>query len=135
MMALMPSMAWAYRRGDIRSANETLRISYHPDDAANWPSRFGAWSRLEDDGIVVVDVGGAGKGGRLEALVNNAGRTMWCRLEELKEPSVIEQLMRVNYLSAAWLTYYAQPHLKKRNGRIVVVSSVAGLNGVPTRTA
>ena len=43
--------------------------------------------------------------------------------------------MRVNYLSAAWLTYYAQPHLKKSRGRIVVVSSVAGLNGVPTRTA
>ena len=73
--------------------------------------------------------------GGIDVLVNNAGRTMWCRLEELADPSVIEQLMRVNYLSAAWLAYYAQPHLKKRNGRIVVVSSVAGLNGVPTRTA
>jgi NAD(P)-dependent dehydrogenase (short-subunit alcohol dehydrogenase family) len=32
-------------------------------------------------------------------------------------------------------TYYALPHLKKSQGRIVAISSVAGLNGVPTRTA
>jgi len=73
--------------------------------------------------------------GRIDGLVNNAGRTMWTPLEDLVDPSVIEQIMRINYLGAAYCTYFALPHLKKSKGRIVGVSSVAGLNGVPTRTA
>jgi short-subunit dehydrogenase len=32
-------------------------------------------------------------------------------------------------------TYYALPHLKRSRGQIVAVSSLAGLNGVPRRTA
>jgi len=73
--------------------------------------------------------------GRLDCLVNNAGRTMWTTLEEMSDPSIIEQIMRINYLGAAFCTYYALPHLKQSKGRIVGVSSVAGLTGVPTRTA
>lgn len=72
---------------------------------------------------------------RLDVLVNNAGRTMWTTLEDMTEPSIIEQVMRVNYFGAAYCTYYALPHLKKSKGRIVGISSVAGLSGVPTRTA
>ena len=73
--------------------------------------------------------------GSLDALVNNAGRTMWTTLEDLADITIIEQLMRINYLGAAYCTYYALPHLKKSQGRIVGVSSVTGLIGVPTRTA
>ena len=72
---------------------------------------------------------------RLDVLVNNAGRTMWTTLEDLVEPSIIDQLMRINYFGAAYCTYYALSHLKKSKGRIVGISSLAGLNGVPTRTA
>ena len=75
------------------------------------------------------------KWGRIDALVNNAGRTMWTTLEDITDTSIIEQVMRINYFGAAYCTYYALPHLKKTKGRIVAVSSVAGLNGVPTRTA
>jgi len=72
---------------------------------------------------------------RIDALVNNAGRTMWTTLEDMKDPSIIEQIMHINYFGAAYCTYYALPHLKKSKGRIVGISSLAGLSGVPTRTA
>jgi len=74
------------------------------------------------------------KFGGLDVLINNAGGSMWSRLDELGDTSVLEHLVRLNYLSAAWCTYYALPALKKSRGQVVAVASVAGLTGVPTRT-
>ncbi len=72
--------------------------------------------------------------GGIDVLVANAGRTMWARLDEMKDLSLYEDLMRTNYLGAVYPTFHALPFLKKSRGRIVVVSSVAGLTGVPERT-
>jgi short-subunit dehydrogenase len=70
----------------------------------------------------------------LDALVNNAGMSMWSRFEEVQDLSVFEALMRVNYLGAVYATRYALPELKRRQGQVVAVASLAGLTGVPTRT-
>jgi short-subunit dehydrogenase len=40
----------------------------------------------------------------------------------------------VNYLGAVACTHYALPHLQATRGRIVVVSSLTGKVGVPTRS-
>lgn len=72
--------------------------------------------------------------GGIDVLIANAGATMWSRLDELTDAGVLERLMRVNYLGAAWLTRRALPALERSRGRIVAVSSLAGLTGVPTRT-
>ena len=72
--------------------------------------------------------------GGIDLLVANAGRTMWARLDEVQDLSLYEELMRTNYFGAVYPTFFALPHLKKSRGRIVAVSSLAGLTGVPERT-
>jgi NADP-dependent 3-hydroxy acid dehydrogenase YdfG len=72
--------------------------------------------------------------GRIDTLINNAGISMWARFDQLQDLSILEQIIRVNYLGAAYCTFYALPHLKQSKGRLVAVSSLAGKNGIPTRS-
>jgi short-subunit dehydrogenase len=72
--------------------------------------------------------------GGLDALVNNAGITMWARFDAVSDFSVYERLLAVNYLGAVHMTAAALPHLKRSRGLIVAVASIAGLTGVPERT-
>jgi short-subunit dehydrogenase len=72
--------------------------------------------------------------GTLDVLVNNAGASMMARFDETSDLSVFGRLMDVNYLGSVYPTHYALPHLKKSRGQIVVMASLAGLTGVPTRT-
>jgi short-subunit dehydrogenase len=73
--------------------------------------------------------------GRLDTLVANAGRTMWAPVEAIRDQAVVRDVMELNYFSVVWLTLAALPHLKAARGRIVPVASVAGLTGVPSRSA
>lgn len=72
--------------------------------------------------------------GGIDALVANAGGTMWTRFDEVEDLGLFERLMRLNYLGSVYPTYYALPHLKHARGQLVAIASVAGLVGVPTRT-
>jgi short-subunit dehydrogenase len=72
--------------------------------------------------------------GRIDTLVNNAGVSMWARLDEVTDLAPFETMMRVNYMGTVWCTHAALPHLKRSRGRIVGVSSLTGLTGVPTRS-
>jgi len=73
--------------------------------------------------------------GRLDTLVNNAGLGSSGRLEDVTDLALYDTLMRVNYLGSVWCTAYALPHLKRSTGRIIAISSLTGLTGVPKRTA
>jgi short-subunit dehydrogenase len=73
--------------------------------------------------------------GGVDVLVNNAGMGMLARFDDVTDLSLYERLMRVNYLGSVYPTFYALPHLKRSRGQIVAVSSLAGLTGVPMRTA
>jgi short-subunit dehydrogenase len=73
--------------------------------------------------------------GTLDVLVNNAGITMWSRFDAIGDLSVFGRLLAVNYLGAVYTTAAALPALRATRGLIVAVASVAGLTGVPERTA
>lgn len=73
--------------------------------------------------------------GRIDTLVNNAGMSAHARFDEVADLAWYETLMRINHWGAVWCTHAALPHLKRTKGRIVAVASLAGLVGVPGRTA
>jgi short-subunit dehydrogenase len=77
------------------------------------------------------------KFGRIDALINNAGMSAHALFEEVRAEDLgwYEQLMRVNLWGSVWCTHAALPFLKQSRGSIVAVSSLAGLVGVPGRTA
>ncbi|HET7812518.1 MAG TPA: SDR family oxidoreductase [Steroidobacteraceae bacterium] len=72
--------------------------------------------------------------GGLDAVVHNAGITMWSRFDALRDFSIFERLMEVNYLAPVRLTALSLPHLRSSRGLIVAVASLAGLTGVPERS-
>jgi short-subunit dehydrogenase len=72
--------------------------------------------------------------GRIDTLINNAGISMRTPFDQLQDLAMLERIMQVNYFGAVYVTHYALPYLKETRGRLVAVSSLAGKNGVPTRS-
>jgi len=75
-----------------------------------------------------------GQFGGIDALIANAGVSMWAKLEDVQDLSVFPKLMQVNYLGVVYNTYYALPFIKKSRGMIVAISSIQGKIGVPYHT-
>lgn len=75
--------------------------------------------------------------GRIDALVNNAGVSAQALFADVQAQDLhwYEDLMRINLWGSVWCTHAALPHLKASRGSIVAVASLAGLVGVPGRTA
>jgi NAD(P)-dependent dehydrogenase (short-subunit alcohol dehydrogenase family) len=72
--------------------------------------------------------------GGIDALVCNAGISMWARFRDVTDLTLFERIMKVNYLGAVYCTHFALPHVVKRKGLLVAISSLTGKTGVPTRT-
>lgn len=120
----------------VLSARNEIRLASLALDIANYgpaPFVFAAdvASQEQCEALITASIAHYG---HLDILINNAGMTMWSRFDELTQLSVLEDIMRVNYLGPVYLTHAALPYLKSRQGQIVVVASLAGLTGVPTRS-
>ena len=106
------------------------------DLAARYPGRFSG-RRLDvlaaasfDRAQEVVDAVVA-EHGRLDVLVNNAGRTQVGALEETTEPE-LRALFELHFFGPAALTRAALPHFRRQGGGAVVqMSSVGGQVTVP----
>ncbi|MBC8345918.1 MAG: SDR family oxidoreductase [Candidatus Marinimicrobia bacterium] len=72
--------------------------------------------------------------GKLDALVLNAGISMWTPFESLKDVSFFRQLMETNYMGAVHCCHAALPFLKSSNGLIVNCSTGQALMGFPNHT-
>jgi short-subunit dehydrogenase len=89
---------------------------------------------VQSDCVALVEAAIAAFG-RIDILVNNAGMSAHALLEQVSDLCWYEQLMRINHWGAVWCAHAALPHLKAARGRVVAVASLAGLVGVPGRTA
>ncbi|HOX39869.1 MAG TPA: SDR family oxidoreductase [Candidatus Brocadiia bacterium] len=69
--------------------------------------------------------------GRIDTLINNAGFGQGGYFESLPNLETFRQVMDVNFMGTVYCAHHALPHLKKACGRIVSISSIMGLVGVP----
>lgn len=88
---------------------------------------------VSDDAAVRELVATAARGGRLDALVNNAGTTSETPPDNLDDIDLDDwdRVFRVNVRGLVQVTRAAAPHLRASGGSIVNVASIVGLRPGP----
>jgi len=72
---------------------------------------------------------------QIDMLINNAGIDVLAKFEDLPDMNLFKKVIEVNFYGAVFCTYFALPYLQKNCGRIVNVSSMAGVVAVPLNTS
>ncbi|KAK9066391.1 hypothetical protein SSX86_013713 [Deinandra increscens subsp. villosa] len=68
---------------------------------------------------------------RLDHLVNNAGISQMCLLEEANDITNLRPVMDINFWGSVYTTKFAAPHLRNCGGKIIVLSSAASWIPLP----
>ena len=120
------AVAVNYQASETAAAQVVAAITAAGGNAAAFPADVSQ----EDAARELVDRVMA-QWGRLDILVNNAGITR-DRLLLRMTPQDWDEVLQVNLRGAFLCTKYVMPHLiRRRQGRIVNMSSVVGLSGNP----
>ena len=70
--------------------------------------------------------------GKFDVVVLNAGRSQGCYFEEIKDPSQIETMIKLNINGAITCLHYILPQIPKNSdSRIVVMSNTTGIVAAP----
>ena len=69
--------------------------------------------------------------GALDILVCSAGLSMRTYFEG-SDLAAMERVMQVNFFGTLYATYFALPHVKRRGGSLVAISSLTGRRGIPS---
>lgn len=72
--------------------------------------------------------------GRIDVLINNAGLSMRALFAECRM-DVLQRLMDTNFWGTVYCTYHALPYLLQGKGSVVGISSIAGYQALPGRSA
>lgn len=123
----------ALERGDQVAATarrpETLDAlvdTYHDNVL---PLKLDVTDRAADQAAVEQ---AAGRFGRLDVVINNAGYGHFGMVEELTEDELRRQL-ETNLFGAVWVTQAALPIMREQgSGHIIQVSSIGGISAFPT---
>ena len=73
------------------------------------------------------------KFGGLDVLICSAGVSLRANFADCAL-DVLEGVMRVNFFGTLYATYAALPHIVRRRGSLVAISSMTGLRGIPSYT-
>ncbi len=116
-------------RREPELAEVLARVQEHSPASRMWTIDLNDLDQLEIFAAdVSIELGG------LDVLVNNAGIPKRKHVVALT-PEIVEEVMRINYLSPVRLTLAFLPELIERSGRIVNISSVAARLGPPGEAA
>lgn len=72
---------------------------------------------------------------RIDTIFLNAGINSHFEFKDIKDTSIFHTLMNTNFYANVNLTQAVLPHIKHSNGKIIVISSLSGKFGLPSRTA
>jgi short-subunit dehydrogenase len=73
--------------------------------------------------------------GRFDVVVLNAGRSQGCYFEEIRDTDQVDYMLKLNVNGVIQTLHHVLPSVPKASSsRLVVISSVSGLIGVPYRT-
>ncbi|WP_126245945.1 SDR family NAD(P)-dependent oxidoreductase [Chitinophaga rhizosphaerae] len=108
------------------AGNDHSSQTGHPGPASGSPPTKNSFSGLAEQAIDIY--------GRVDILINNAGIGQRASAEETSE-AVLRQILGLDFFAPALLTQALLPHFRANGGQVVVTGSMAGLMGVPRRTA
>src|SRR5207247_3577566 len=69
--------------------------------------------------------------GGLDVLICSAGLSMRAYFEG-SNLEAMERVVRVNFFGTLYATHFALPHVKRRRGSLVAISSLTGQRGIPS---
>jgi short-subunit dehydrogenase len=69
--------------------------------------------------------------GSIDIFIANAGKSMWSRFSDVDNPTELLDLIKLNFMSVVYASYFSLEHLRKSKGSFLAISSIQGVLPVP----